>query len=89
MIFEHICGSGERAGKEKQEPLSSRRSGEKVVGGFGHHGQDQEGEGGDLGGGDPVEDDRVDRQEVGEPRPAGGGARQGEDGGLWVDVEAI
>ena len=73
-----MFGSGERACKEKQERLSSGRwKAEKVVGGFRHHGEDQAGEGGDLGGGDPAEDDRAEGEAVGEPRPAGPDAHQG------------
>ena len=78
MIRNICCGSGERAGKEKQERLSSGRSVEKVVGGFRYHGQDQAGEGGDLGGGDPAEDERAEGEAVGEPQPAGSDAHQGE-----------
>ena len=49
--------AGERIGKEEQERLSSGQSGEKVVGGFGHHRADKTREGGDRRGGDTAEDD--------------------------------
>ena len=73
-----VIFAGERVGKEKQECLSPGRASEKVVGGFRHHREDQAGEGGDSGGGDPAEDERVEGEEVGEPRPAGPDAHQGE-----------